>query len=72
MKVDVVPGHAIEGHKLGDDLLEKGKRRGPHGMRVILRAWHWCAEGLLDEKGSNLSAVMAVSWSRKKVDVLGY
>ena len=53
-KVDVVPGHATEGHELGDDLLEKGKRRHPHGVRAILRAWHQCAEGLLVEKGGYL------------------
>ena len=44
----------MEGHELGDGLLEKGKGRGPHGMRVILRAWYWCAKGLLVEKGGNL------------------
>jgi hypothetical protein len=52
MKDDVVPVHATEGHELGNGLLEKGKGRGPHGMRVILRDWHLC--GLLVEKGGNL------------------
>ena len=53
-KVDVVPGHAMGEHKLGDGLLEKGKGRGSHDTRAIIRAWHQCAKGLLVEKGSNL------------------
>ena len=53
-KVDVIPGNAMEGHELEDGLLEKGKWRGPHGMRAIVRTWHWCDKGLLVEKGSNL------------------